>query len=351
MSPPPGYVKTIAQLVKTAVQTATNNNSLIQATKPKSKRKRQSRSMPTTLTGKSMPDSSRSQSMPIAVVPRKIRYGGFGLEDIYNTEISWFAGNILAGNGTLGAGTICYFASAALPTQVQLGPIPIAPADGYLGATYTQDIFKHYATKVYKRIVVEIISLQTDTSVSGEIVIAPLRGGSNAQFCVSTVGATANPNTTAGLLSMSGAVSLAPWQSRTIDYTPFIQGGSGAKQNEFVGVNIDTISTTFVNTGTDGLGVVPLCLVAAGTVPASLNGNVIHRVVIRALCDLRDFNGAYVNPAPMLQLPMLPSDYPKTPIHEHDLTPDSPDIVKIDPNDSDLIEYLKSRKQQIKSKL
>jgi len=245
-----------------------------------------------------------------AVVRTQLRRAG--MSDIRSHRMAWVTGYTYVGNGTNGAanavlfltGTGTYLLSANAPTAnpntSSSGMVPILGADTQLGRSYVSDIEKHYARKVIKRMWIHIVSLQPSTANNMMAILAPVRGGGGVEGAKFVVLATAGEagNTVDNVSSMKGACSIDSFESKTIDITAFIAGGSGPRQNEFdlnqvVGVqNGPTIITAGAPSGVDGDGFVPACFTLAGNnTTAALQGTKVHEIIIEQEVDLLDYVG------------------------------------------------------------
>jgi len=222
--------------------------------------------------------------------------------------MSWVAGYTFVGNGTNGAANAVLFQTATSTYLLRgytagssSGQVPIVGADAQLGAAYVNDVEKHFARKVVKRMWIHVISLQPSTSNNMMAVIAPFRGGGGCEQAVFDVLATAGQvgNTVTNVTSMKGAFSVDSWQSKTVEITAFIAGGAGARQNEFDINSIQVpgaVAGSIVNpaaaTGIDGDGDIPACFALAGNcTTAALQNTKVHQIVIEQEVDLLDYIG------------------------------------------------------------
>lgn len=158
--------------------------------------------------------------------------------------MAWVAGYIYIGDGTNGTADSVYFQTASstylitgaggsVGTTVSSGQVPIAASDLDVGATYISDVEKHFQRKCIRRMWLHVDSLQPSTTNNMMSIIAPSRGsGAGASSLVAALAtAPLTANTVSGVSSMKGAVTVDSWESKTIDITEFIAGGSGADQN------------------------------------------------------------------------------------------------------------------------
>jgi hypothetical protein len=238
-----------------------------------------------------------------------------GLADM-SIPISYVAGYVTVGNGTGGGsdGAVCFSPSTnnftagnsvAATTRFSLFYTPVCPADissltsgtGY-GVPYLYDVFRHFARVRYDSMLLEVIprGLGSNTTTGVTVAVAPYRGGvdagANTPFGVNGpysygVGGTGASAGTVNILGHKGAVQFPLWESMRMDLTPYIAGGSGARQNEFP-MNV-TGNTTIATVMPAILVPVSFCL--GGTCPLSspLAGGLVATVIIRANVSLLDF--------------------------------------------------------------
>jgi hypothetical protein len=180
------------------------------------------------------------------------------------------------------------------------GLIPILSSDTNLGQAYCADIEKHFARKVVKRMWIHVDSLQPSTTNNMMSVFAPRRGGATALTAdfVNT-GSVHTANTVSNVSSMKGAFSVDSWETKCIEISDYIAGGSGAKQNEFE-IGSLTGATTVVAATVDLDGVAPACFALAGnSTTAGLQGTKVHQISIEQEVDLLDFVGGIAQAAPL----------------------------------------------------
>jgi hypothetical protein len=242
-------------------------------------------------------DLTPTQTIVGAAVSSSSVPRGLGLVDIRKMELSWQAGYIYVGNGTLGATNGIYFLDPS-STYTLFPGIAVSGSDSLVGASYVNDLQKHFARKVIHKCFVEITSLNPSTSNSMVAYIAPYRGAGQTVNMVKQVDTTA-ANTLTNIISMTGARPFASWQSGVIDASSFISGGSGAAQNEFQINTTHNGNTTVYANNVDGVGLIPLSINCAGNNSTSgLQGTSTHIVVIRQIIDLLDFIGGQSAPDP-----------------------------------------------------
>jgi len=234
----------------------------------------------------------------------RTRFPRIGMSDLRNHTISWIAGYTFVGNGTNGAANAVLFKTAA-GTYIMgnagsgnLGGIPILPADSQVGATYVTDVEKHYARKIIKRMWMHVVSLQPSTSNNMMAVVAPARGPGLAEQGIAEPLATATvvSQTLTNVMSMDGAMTVDSFETKTIEITRFIAGGSGAKQNEFemqYGANVaNTVLVSGAAPDTDLIGLCPASFIVSGNNTTSgLQNTAVHAIVIEQQIDLLDYIG------------------------------------------------------------
>lgn len=251
------------------------------------------------------PDYNRQEQIGAVV---STRLSKMGLSDIRGHLVTWIAGTSWVGNGTDGTTNSVYFATASKTYLIggfgsgSSGAAPVLGADTDVGATYVKDIEKHYQRKVIRKAWINVDSLQPSTSNNMMLVVAPSRGGGQGQTSLPITFATSavTANSVAGVSSMNGAFCVDSWQSKRVDVTKFIAGGSGAKQNEFeIGNNLGAgYGYPFYSGGSDNptdmvcQGVVPFCFSVAGNnTTSALQGTSVHQISITLLVDYLDYIG------------------------------------------------------------
>lgn len=235
-----------------------------------------------------------------------------GLSDIIGHKVAWVAGYTYVGNGTNGTNNAVYFQTKNALWLIQgfgvtsSGLVPIGSSDGSVGASYVKDIEKHFARKIIRRMKIHVDSLQPSTANNMMAVIAPSRGpgGLPASVPIALATAAVTSNTVENVSSMSGAFTVNSWESRTVDITRFIAGGSGALQNEFeignTAFNGQFYTTTAVASGDDGVDLVPACFgVAGNSTTAALAGTLVHQITIEQEVDLLDYVGGMAQAIPV----------------------------------------------------
>lgn len=268
-----------------------------------------------------------------------------GLSDLKGLEIAWTLGYTWSGNNILGIAQNVYFQPYGAPSSISIGVNPISPTDSFVGNSYTYDVMRHFTMRRIHSVHIVLDSLQTSSSNSGEIAIGPIRGGARVDECTTSNSSSATPVSPSQILSMSGSVAISPWQSTTLDLTPYIASGYGAKQNEF-NVNTNSVSTSTVyNQVVVGTGLIPCMFVLGGTVNSSLNGLLIHRVRAVVKLDLLDFIGGVTPTNPL----GITSEVPPFKEREPPKILDCPPPSVLQREVTELSEQLKSLQQKLSS--
>jgi len=225
-----------------------------------------------------------------------------GMSDISRHRIAWVAGYSFVGNGTNGANNSVLFQNATLANILKgfvagtsSGLVPILSADATVGQAYIADIEKHYARKRVNRMWLHVDSLQPSTTNNMMLVIAPRRGapalGGGGDWTVLATAATTG-NTVANVSSMKGVMTVDSWESKTLDITEFIAGGSGPKQNEFEIGSLTSNQNSIVAQSMDCDGVAPACFAIAGnSTTAGLVNTQVHQISIEQEVDYLDYLG------------------------------------------------------------
>lgn len=236
------------------------------------------------------------------------RLPSIGLPSRLRATIGFVTGTVFVGNGTNGVANSVYFRVATglnLAGDAAAGSaarcwMPAAPCDNNLGQTYMQDIMKHYTRLIIHKARVCLVSLHPSTANDCSVQLVVARGAGPAQQgkiqALATAGAVAAA--TADVLPMPerSRITCASYESKDLDVTSFIAGGSGAKQNEFE-INADSGATavhsaTNTVTAMDLEGIVPFSFLIGGTnSTAGLQNTNVHDVVIEYDMELLDFIG------------------------------------------------------------
>lgn len=233
----------------------------------------------------------KNREAPAARVPKQPRM--LGLSDLLQHSMPFVQGYVYVGNGTLGvtdgvyamdnAKTGIVFNDSSTPAA-RLCQVPVRFANATGGSTiptYVTDIIKHFARYRLKKLSLEFVSLQPSTANSMTLTAAPVRGNGDSDQTVYAAGVEPSANLE-DTIAQAGARSCASWESMKIDLTPFIAGGSGAKQNEF-------------NTDKDDLGGPPYIpapsafVISGSNSSTALRGTRTHMIVVRPVIDLLDF--------------------------------------------------------------
>jgi len=223
-----------------------------------------------------------------------------GMSDVRGHRVSWLAGYIYVGNGTLGATDSVYFvdptkALTVVPLSGYGNGVPIAGADSTVGASYVTDVMKHYARLRINRQLVQLRSLSKNTGNGMVVVIACRRGPAD-------IGQTKSDATAAitygNLISMAGYKSAGSWEDLDIDATSCIAGGNGAAQNEF-DVNDGANAGPLGNQAYFSRGVIPSTFAVSGNnTTTALRGVTTHAVIITQFIDLLDYVGGVTSQSP-----------------------------------------------------
>lgn len=225
------------------------------------------------------------------------RPGAIGMKDLIAHEVSWLAGYTTVGNGTLGTTDAVYFEPGASTGNVVnnatgSGMVPILGADTAIGQSYVSDIEKHYSRKRIRKVTLELVSLNPSTANACMVYVGPVRGpgaAGDTSLSNGVVTAATLPN----VLGMTDALTAASYESKKLEMTRFIAGGSGGAQNEFaISRDGDDVSTAWGAGNMDLDMIAPCAFVVAGTnATAALRGTRVHMIVIRQIVDLLDFLG------------------------------------------------------------
>lgn len=242
----------------------------------------------------------------------KTRLTRTGISNIRSLRMSWVAGYVYVGDGTFGTADAVYFQTATLTWLIlgmqarSSGQVPIAASDLDVGQIYNDDIEKHFARKVIKRMWIHVDSLQPSTSNNMMAVIGVSRGPGGMAYSVpiGSPTATVTSNTVNNVSSMTMSFPVDSWEHKTVEITDFIAGGSAARQNEFEiqsapsSAGTDIYVTTAVPTISDGHGTVPACFAVAGnSTTVGLRGTRVHQITIEQEVDLVDFLGGMAQAA------------------------------------------------------
>lgn len=244
--------------------------------------------------GRTKAKKERNLDAPAATLTRAPQ---LGMGDLMAHRIAWLCGFTYVGDGTLGVIDSVYFrpASGASGVAGAFGDsqavVPILSSDTVVGQTYLRDIEKYYARKRVRTTKLHLVPFNTSTANSAQIFVAPIRGPGSAGDTV--VSATPLSLTVANTLGMNGVKNAACWSQVAVDLTPYIAGGSGAKQNEFaVSRTGDDVSTAWGAGAMDLTNICPCSFSIAGNnSTAALRGTNVHYVIVEQVIDLLDFLG------------------------------------------------------------
>jgi hypothetical protein len=261
-------------------------------------------------------------SLGATVAPKLIRVG---MSDIRSHRMSWIAGFIFVGNGTNGATNAVLYQT---PNSTFIcrgrngtvsGGVPILSSDTNFGATYITDVEKHFARKIIKRMWLHIQSLNPSTAKSMMAVVGVSRGGGLAENSQFDPLATADgANSLTNVTSMKDSITVASWETKSIEITEFIAGGSGAKQNEFDINAYDSSAGTVLQSGAqiavDLDGIACACFAVAGNCSDStLQNTATHQITIEQEVDLIDYVGGMASISPIPEPKPLKSASVSTP--------------------------------------
>lgn len=208
-------------------------------------------------------------------------------------HLRWRVGALYIGNGTRGVAGYgyldCYNAADYIvirDTSDGGYGCPIMPQDAYVGEPYCADVLKHFARIRYHKILLHMDTTTAATSSNAVFAIAPTEGASQVGAVTTTGTSTSTVLQLSDVEGMDGAVTVRAWDNVTINMTPYIAGGSGAKQNEF---DLNEGFNHSLASGYSGefRGVVPCCFVVGGANGTS--GAAYHNVWCEAWIDLLDF--------------------------------------------------------------
>jgi hypothetical protein len=215
------------------------------------------------------------------------------MPDLQAHTVSWIAGSVYIGNGTLGATNGVYFQDSTGTYNVTQ-PVPVLGADAYVGASYVLALEKLYRRKRYRRVRVHFLAVQSSTTNNMTLTVSPVRGPPSTGETGGGHTDTTAAITQSAVMSMTGSKTCDSFEDAVLDLTPFIAGGSGSAQNEFaIGTSGQSPGGSPI-TGTQNLlGACPASFVVGGNSTVSaLQGTATHRVVIETVVDYLDFIGA-----------------------------------------------------------
>jgi len=243
------------------------------------------------------------QRIPLARIQNQIgnavrvRLPTVGMSDLMQHRITWIAGTVYVGNGTLGATNSVYM---AVPSGAQIFSagtgggfwIPFAPADSVVGSTYGATLMKLYRRMRLRNASVHLLTVQSSTTNNAVMSVAPCLGPPGAAEFAAVGTGTSAAQSLQNLMSISGIETGDSFENVHLDLTPYIAGGAGPRQNEFA------IANSIAAAGDPGgvanaLGVVGAAFQIAGNSTVSaLQGTVTHNIVCSMVVDLLDFVGA-----------------------------------------------------------
>jgi len=227
----------------------------------------------------------------------RVRMGTVGMSDLMTHRVTWVAGTVYIGNGTLGATNSVYAAKQNASATYVAGTgggfwLPFAPADSLLGSTYGATLMKLYRRMRIRRAAVHLRTIQSSTTNNAVITLSPIRGPPGGAEIANVATDTTAAQTLQNLMSVSGSIDVDSFEDGCLDLTPYIAGGAGPRQNEFAVANPLSASTD-VGAVANLLGAVPCGFQVAGnSTVAALQGSVTHNIVCEMVVDLLDFVGA-----------------------------------------------------------
>ncbi len=252
-------------------------------------------------TGKKQPKKQQPQRSAVkqigAAVTQKTRQ--IGMRDLKGLEISFLAGYVYVGNGTLGNTDDVYIQDT---TKTYINKF-VASTSGYQAGvslemtdinqrlrppSYVTDVVKHFSRYRVRSVEVELVSLQPATSNSMIAQISPVRGAGDSASLNMNTGIVAGA-TLANTIGMTGSRKFCSWESGYMDFTPYVAGGFGPRQDEFT-LDVNN-GTAIKDTG------IPCALVVSGqNSTAGLRGTQTHAIVYRFCVDLLDFVAGITSP-------------------------------------------------------
>lgn len=180
--------------------------------------------------------ASRSVSAPASQASEM--KGRPALGDLHGVPISWTAGTVVTGNGSVGDVNAMYLQTSIAGT-VWSGVIPVIPYDvdgsslTKLGSVPLHNTMQNFRTIRYRKLEAELCTTDIGSSTTSGYSwgIAPIRGGNYG--LPTEVKSTGGSVSSAQLLNCQGGQVGPTWKSIKIDLTPYIAGGYGAHENEF----------------------------------------------------------------------------------------------------------------------
>jgi len=230
---------------------------------------------------------------------RLVRFAHSGVSNLANVRFQYMAGWVTVGDGSsLGVSDKVYFQPVTGAPELSLFFNPVAPSDPVFGVSYAYDFMKHFMRVQFNSIHLSIVPFGagSNTSSALDIVVAPVRGG-GYDYQTATGFVTAPNITSDSTIGMQGAKSFPAWKGCEFDLTPYIAGGSGARQNEFAN-SITTGKTAVTEDDPADLTLaVPCAFAVTGDVGAEVSGK-FARAFMNISVDLLDFNGGNTLAAP-----------------------------------------------------
>jgi hypothetical protein len=214
-----------------------------------------------------------------------------GVSGMDTLTMTYVAGAVFVGNGTLGATNSVYYMNNA-GSEIFTTPVPIFPGDANIGQGYCTDVMKHFCRRAYENLLAIVVPQNPATNNSMVCNMAAIRGGGTTAVAAST-GTTAGL-TQANLLGAQGNVTFASWERGVLNCTKFIAGGSGSRQNEFA----MEASANSEGNPTQASQVLssPLMLAISGNnSTTALQDTATHLIIVQFRVKLLDFLGG-LNP-------------------------------------------------------
>jgi len=199
-----------------------------------------------------------------------------------------WGGTVVGDSAHTGAGGFINFVPAyALGTTNAIctsGVCPVAPGDTAWGLPGFGQIMVQFTRIVFKRLMLEVIPVRGSSTDTGLMCIAPVRG-----FNYSVTWGTSSSMSIAEstVIDMSGSKMFPMWEGAKLDLTPYIAGGSGAKENEFPTLGFLNNSNSQTNEISDWLSI-PCGIILGGQTQITSNFQT-HIFRMHATVDLLDW--------------------------------------------------------------
>jgi len=199
-----------------------------------------------------------------------------------------WGGTVVGDSAHTGQGGFLNFTPAAyLGTTNAIctsGVCPVAPGDTAWGLPGFGQIMVQFTRIVFKRLMLEVIPVRGSSTDTGLVCIAPVRGFNYAV----TWGTSSSTSISAStVIDMSGSKMFPMWEGAKLDLTPYIAGGSGAKENEFPTLGFLNNSNSQTNEISDWLSI-PCGIILGGQTQVTSNFQT-HIFRVHATVDLLDW--------------------------------------------------------------